>query len=277
MSVKDVATEDMFGILADGKNSVNEKAWLKFFETADMEIKPLKVEQEKKEEAEKKEAEPEAEKEKADEEKEKKEEETQEEPKKSEDVPGEKIELSEDELKRVFEFIDEDGSGTLSREAFNEMSTHYMKVIKDTAMTSTMGIAGGKALRKLAPKEIVHVLKGPMKDEGTKVSRIFCKALKDNLEGWVSVAGNQGTAFLADSTACYKVIKKCSMTDSFEKTEDGSVLSPGLILEVREPPRKDEESGLMRMKGRVKGQPAKSGTGYVTISDKKGKVFLREY
>merc|ERR1711937_1050414 len=118
-------------------------------------------------------------------------------------------------------------------------------------MTSTMGIAGGKALRKLAPKEIVHVLKGPMK--------------------------NEGTAFLADSTACYKVIKKCSMTDSFEKTEDGSVLSPGLILEVREPPRKDEESGLMRMKGRVKGQPAKSGTGYVTISDKKGKVFLREY
>jgi len=318
-AIKELTSEDLFELLADGKSEVDESAWLRFFETADLEVKPLNVSlkgltvakpkepekepeaekadeaekakegEEKTEETEKKEGDAEAETEKKDdaEEKteEKKEEEApKEEPKKKEEeaVPGEKVELSEDELKRVFEFIDEDGTGTLSKEIFIQMGKRHMKVVKETAMTSAMGIAGGKALRKLEPKEVVHVLKGPVKDDSMKVSRIFAKALKDGLEGWVSVAGNQGTVFLADSSASYKVIRKCSLTDSFEtsaeaKAEDGLQLLPGMVLEVHEAPRKDEESGLTRMKGRVKGLPAKGGVGYATTSDKKGKVFLKMY
>lgn len=247
-----------------------------------MEIRPIdktpeKKEEEKKEVAEEEEKteetkkmEEEAEAKKAEEEAKKAEEEEQ---------SVEKIDLSADELAKIFTYIDEEGAGLLSKESFMLMGKNFMKVVKETAMTSAMGIAGGKALRRLQPKEVVEVLKGPFKDDQMKVSRVFCKALKDDLEGWVSVEGNKKTIFMEQSTNCYKVIRKSCLTDSFEDAEanddKSKQLLQGTVLEVRESPKKDEASGLTRMKGRVVGRAASDGMGWVTTTNKQGKVFLR--
>jgi len=134
-------------------------------------------------------------------------------------------------------------------------------------MTSAMGVAGGKLLRKLEAGEVVHVTKGPIKGSND-VSRVFCKTLKDDLEGWVSIAGNAGTKFLQDGGGVYKVVKRSVMTDSFEingeAKDDAQKLRPGTVLEVREFPKKDEESGLTRMKGKVRGPGG--ATGWATSS-----------
>jgi len=265
-----------FGSISDlfesKKDNIDKKAWLAFFATAEMEIKDVKhtaEEEEKPEEEKPEEEKAEDAEEKTEEEKPKKEE--------KEEKPGDIIELSQEELAKVFEFLEE-GSGKVSTESLANMGKHFMKVLKDTAMTSQMGIAGGKALRKLDPNEVVEIMKGPLKDDSMKVSRVFCKALKDDLEGWVTVAGNAGTVFLVEGANTYKVVKKSVLTDDFETTtndDEAAKLSPGTVVEVRQFPKKDETSGLTRMQVRVLGRPASSGVGWVTVSGKDGKALLK--
>merc|ERR1712194_220584 len=188
----------------------------------------------------------------------------------------ESVEISVDELSTLFAYLDEESSG-LSKERFFQITRRFMIVVKDTAMTPEMGVAGGKPMRKLETKEIVEVFKGPIR--GTNgVSRVQCKALSDDLEGWVSVAGNQGTKFLVEGGNLYKVVKRSVMTNSFETTEDTNAddansLRPGTVLEVREFPRKEKSSGLMRMQGKVRA--ADGRTGWVTTQSKDKKVFLK--
>jgi len=188
----------------------------------------------------------------------------------------EKIELSKEELSRVFAYADEDEDGFLSKDRFLMLVKRHMKVVKETAMTTQMTVAGSKALRKLELTEVVEVLKGPIREGAMTVSRILCKTQKDDLEGWVSVAGNKGTVFMEDAGNFFKVIKTTGLTDSFESMEatDDNKLSHGTVLEVREKPKKDEESGITRMKGRV--LSTKKKIGWVTISTKDGKVFCKQ-
>merc|ERR1712194_320967 len=155
----------------------------------------------------------------------------------------ESVEISVDELSTLFAYLDEESSG-LSKERFFQITRRFMIVVKDTAMTPEMGVAGGKPMRKLETKEIVEVFKGPIR--GTNgVSRVRCKALSDDLEGWVSVAGNQGTKFLVESFNLYKVLRLSVMTDSFEtngeaNADNSTKLRPGTVLEVREFPKLEE-------------------------------------
>jgi len=307
--VKELSAEELFDVVAKG-GKIKQKEWLDFFSTADTEVKSCivkagekeeekdaEMEEKKEEEAEEKKEEDAAEEKKAEEEKtegteekaegedaEKKEEEEKKAPvvvkklvpkKKEEAVEKtEKIELSQDELKKVFEYVDEDADGFLSKERFLMLAKRYMKVVKETAMTSQMTVAGSKALRKLEIKEIVEVLKPPMREGAMTVSRILCKTQKDDLEGWVSVAGNKGTVFLEDVAFVFKVVKPVALTDSFETTDGDNMLSVGTALEVREMPRKDEESGVTRMQGRVILTEKKSG--WVTTQSKDGKVFCKQ-
>merc|ERR1711865_454103 len=192
---------------------------------------------------------------------------------------GEKIELTKAELSQLFSYYDEEETGSISKESFIEtLCKRFMKVRKETAITTEMGVVGCKPLRKLAVAEVVEVLKGPMRDKNMKVSRILCKALKDGQEGRVSVAGNQGTQFLEDGGNLFKVIRKCVMTDAFETNGeangDDNMLSPGTVLEVREFQRKDEASGATRMRGRARTADDKK-VGWVTTLSKEGKVFCR--
>mmetsp|Transcript_30916 Transcript_30916/g.64858 ORF Transcript_30916/g.64858 Transcript_30916/m.64858 type:complete len:163 (-) Transcript_30916:144-632(-) len=139
-----------------------------------------------------------------------------------------------------------------------------MKVAKDTVITSGATILEGTNLRRLEAGEILEILEGPIEEDTVHVMRVHAKAMKDDVDGWVSVAGNQGSVFLEDGGNLWKVIKETILTESFELDGDSSKdatrklkdttrkLKVGETVVVREWPRKEEKSGLTRMKCKAK-------------------------
>jgi len=290
-SLKKLSYDDLFALFDNGSGSVSESKFLAFFDTADKEIRHLTMGEAKEEEKKEDEAaattgdeeKPKEDgEEKADgEEAEKKEEKEEEKTEVKDESLIETVEISQEELKRVFKNLSDQATSLVSKEDFFPFVKKYMKVVQATAMTNEAEIGSGKPARKLEAGEVVEVIEGPIKDLATKVSRIRCKALKDDLEGWLSIAGNQGTVFLEEKAhGLYKVLKKTVVTDSFEmngedNSDESKIVKMGSIVEVREEAKKDEASGLTRMKGRVRSQDHL--VGWMTTIDKEGKVFARPY
>jgi len=270
-----------------GDGVIDEEEWLEFFQYADAEIRELFLEETKaKEEAEAKaedetpaeEGEGEAKEETEEEAKEAKEEE--ETKAKEEEVPVlESIDLSAEDLTSVFRDLAPDGE--LPKDDFLRLIRHTMKVVSSTVMTENMSmkIEGGKltSVRRLEKDEVVEVLLGPMTDKASRVNRIKARAVKDDKEGWVTIAGNSGTTFLTDGGSTFKVSKQVDLTTDFELEENGSesgkeALKPGTVLEVLELPRKEEKTENMRMKVQVEGG---GSVGWVTSTSKSGITFLQ--
>lgn len=289
-SLKKLSYDDLFGLFDNGSGSVGESEFMAYFDTAEMEIRHLTMGEPKEEEkaAEKNGEEKAAETEEKTEEAKDGEEKAEGEEKKEEEEKKvidetliEKVELSNDELSRLFAYLSDKATSLISKDDFLPFVKKYMKVIKETAMTEEAIIGTSKPLRKLEVNETVEVIEGPVKDLGSKVCRVRCKALKDGMEGWLSVAGNQGTVFLEEKKGnLYKVLKTAFLTDSFElngeaDSDESKKVTVGSILEVREDPKKEETSGLTRMKGRVRSLDHL--VGWVTTKNKEGKIFAKPY
>jgi len=190
--------------------------------------------------------------------------------------------LDDAQLSRVFASFDEEDEGHITKVAFMRIFRHYMKVIQETVMNDTLDIKSGKSLRRLGMSEIVEILEGPVFQESVKISRVKCRAVKDNLEGWVSISGNQGSVYLEDGGNLFKVVKETILTASCDlgdgKVEGGAVkprkLRDGEILEVREWPEKQEGSGLTRMMCRAK---ADGRLGWATTVGNTGIVFVDHF
>merc|ERR1712151_206141 len=133
--------------------------------------------------------------------------------------------LSKDELARVFSLV-KDEPDCISKESFLRMVRTYMKVVKDTALTTGFEIQDSKTVRKLDKNEILEILEAAKVEPSVKVKRLKALASKDGKEGWVTVEGNQGTAFLQECEGrVYKVVKAVELTDEVEladKEDDDS-------------------------------------------------------
>jgi len=186
-----------------------------------------------------------------------------------------------EELAKVFDALDEDDEGYISKEHFLSLIRLYMKVAKDTVLTSDLSIKDSKTLRRLEPEEVIEIIEGPVKEETVDVMRVRALVMKDALDGWITLSGNQGTVFLEEGGNLFKVVKETILTDSFELKEGGEStrklkdttrkLKPGEVVEVREWPRKEETSGLMRMQCRTKSD---GRVGWATTVGNQGTVFL---
>lgn len=206
------------------------------------------------------------------------------EPRESKEAPvGEEvIDLSTDELTRLFAHMCEEEEYTMQKETLLRQIRVYMKVVKETAMTASMSIKESKTLRRLEVNEVVEVIEGPVLEESVGVQRVRAKVMKDNLEGWITTAGNQGTVFLQEGGNVFKVVKETILTESFDleskkeetrKLKDTTrKLKEGEMLQMYEWPMKDEKSGVLRMKGKVLSD---GSVGWVTTTGNQGKVFLQ--
>merc|ERR1712048_1175078 len=100
----------------------------------------------------------------------------------------------------------------------------------------------------------------------------------DALEGWVTLKGNKGTIYLEEVTGQYKVTKESILTETFEidlgPRKDDVKLRIGDLVQVREWPKKEEKSGLVRMKVRVKTGAQASSVGWVTLKGNTGMTYL---
>merc|ERR1711957_454232 len=96
-----------------------------------------------------------------------------------------------------------------------------------------------KVLRKLAVAEILTLLEGPVRDEESGVTRIKCKALKDELEGWVTTKGNAGTTYAEVSAKLYTVLREMPLQKVFasSSTQEVRKLAEGEAIHVIEGPK----------------------------------------
>jgi len=184
------------------------------------------------------------------------------------------------DVERAFGGLDEERGGSVSKAAFECLLMVLMKVVKDVAITDGLSIKEAKTLRRLECGEVLQVIEGPVKEQQTEVERVRAKAMKDDVEGWVTVAGNQGSLFLKPG-ADFKVIKETILTEGFEiemsKDETRKIkestrkLKPGELIELRGIARKQEDTGLTRMKCKVKSD---GSLGYVTTVGNTGIKFV---
>lgn len=202
---------------------------------------------------------------------------------KAEAAEPEQEALSEEDLRRAFAHLDDDEEGFIARDKFYNLVRVFMKVSKDTVVTGGLSIKESKTMRRLEVGEVVECLEGPRQEDTVKVPRIRVKVMKDNIEGWVTMAGNQGTKFLEVGGSIFKVVAETILTETFALDGSGAKASTrrlkdttrklkvGETVEVREWPKKEEQSGLMRMKCRTKSDGI---TGFVTTVGNQGTVYL---
>jgi len=211
-------------------------------------------------------------------------------PKEDKESEAEKAEQDEgdgmpptEELKRLFKYLDEDDEGSVPKERMTQWLKVYMKVAKETVMSTELGIQAGENVRRLDEGEAVEVVSAPQKEETVGVLRVRGIAMKDMAEGWVTLQGSQGSKFLVEGGNLFKVVKETILTASFSLGGEGDKESPkklkdssrklraGELVEVREWPKKEEASGLVRMKCRVK---TDGSVGWVTVVGNQGAKFL---
>jgi len=134
-------------------------------------------------------------------------------------------------------------SSSIGRRSFFQMLETYCKCVKEIAVTPEFDITAGDPLRKLEIGEFIEVLEGPRTEDDADppIPRVRGKAMTDGIVGWVTLKGNQGTAFLEESLKpSYYATDNVTMQDGFasDGTNELRVLKPYEVIEVLEGPKK---------------------------------------
>jgi len=184
------------------------------------------------------------------------------------DLPG--LELMEDQRDQLFDALATEGK--ISRTDFKELVRVYFKCIKATVMSAEISIKS-KTLRRLEVGEVLEALANPCHEEVTRVMRVQCVATQDELVGWVTVAGNQGTTFLEPGGNFYTCIKETVLSDSLELQDSKTLrrIAKGEVIEVLNFPKKDASVDVRRIKGKAKLDGA---VGWISLASNQGTVFL---
>eukprot|EP00418_Pyrodinium_bahamense_P090414 CAMPEP_0179035354 /NCGR_PEP_ID=MMETSP0796-20121207/13068_1 /TAXON_ID=73915 /ORGANISM="Pyrodinium bahamense, Strain pbaha01" /LENGTH=1161 /DNA_ID=CAMNT_0020731625 /DNA_START=58 /DNA_END=3543 /DNA_ORIENTATION=+ len=256
-----LTNEEMFADIDTNKDEkIDESEFMAFYKRCDKEPKKEKAKAEKKEDGD-----------------------VKDEVKDEDEKPEESEELTEEDLAKVFASLDDDEEGFIVKDKFTNVIRTFMKVSKDTVITTGINIKETKTLRRLELGEVVEILEGPVKEDTVDVLRVRAKVMKDEIEGWITLAGNQGTVFLEEGGSLFKVVKETILTESFEldggssksstrKLKDTTrKLKEGEVVEVREWARKEEKSGLMRMKCKAMSDGM---VGWVTTVGNQGTTYM---
>lgn len=143
------------------------------------------------------------------------------------------------------------------------------------AITNTFDISSGKAIRKLDVGEVLDIVEEPQLDESRSLLRVKIKSQKDGKEGWVTMKGNQGTAYVEETTKHYRCI---SSTDLEGSVQAGSAVVRGLgegeVFEVLDGPKMDTKQSANRVRGRGLGDGAE---GWFTVTKKNMQQWYPNY
>jgi len=127
---------------------------------------------------------------------------------------------------------------------------------------------------------VVEAVEGPTLDPSVNVYRIRARALRDGVDGWVTVAGNQGITFLAPSVGVFQTTREVALTADLEESDAmpavAKTLQAGEVLEVLDWARTaDGTAGITRIKAKVLGDSRT--TGWVTLAEKDGTAYLEVF
>jgi len=186
-------------------------------------------------------------------------------------VQGLVPELKAEHIKLVARKIE---SGGISRRRFQAFLQQYFVVVKSVAFTNDFEIKGAKTLRKAELDELVELIEGPKMDDKLGITRVKAKSLSDGTEGWLSMKGNQGSAFLTEvEKPYYSLLTETSLDREFKSEGEAGLvraLKADEVVELIEGPRKVCFDNGIRVKGKCISDGA---MGWFTAKDKTGTVF----
>jgi len=164
------------------------------------------------------------------------------------------------------------GSRSITKSAFMKELQRYFSCVKSVSMTDALEVSKGKSVRQLDLEEVVELLEGPSLDAKSKLNRIRGRALRDGTIGWISLQGNQGTAFLKkDGKPFYCCISEVALeaTSQAGVGEPLRMLEKDEALEVLEGPRPDDVVAASRVCVKANKDHA---TGWITLKDRDGSI-----
>merc|ERR1719230_1729016 len=140
----------------------------------------------------------------------------------------------------------------------------FYKCVKATVMSEEKSIKS-KTVRRLELGEVLELLEPATTEEASGVQRVRCQAVQDQIMGWVTLSGNQGTAFLEPGGNFYQCVKETLLTDGLSVQDSKTIrrIPKGEVVEVLEFQKKDTEADLRRIKGKAKLDGA---VGWITLS-----------
>lgn len=119
------------------------------------------------------------------------------------------------------------------------------------AITSAFDIGEGKALRKLDIGELLDLVEDESSDKRRALSRVKAVSRKDGIEGFVTVKGNQGTAYVEVSNRHHTVKFATALEARFASgSPELRMLEEGEIFEVTGDVKKESKEGGRRVRGR---------------------------
>lgn len=184
------------------------------------------------------------------------------------DLPG--LECFDGQMEKLFDNLATEGS--ISKAGFKDLVRVFYKCVKATVMSSEISIKS-KTIRRLEVGEVLEALATPVQEEATRVMRVQCVATQDELTGWVTVAGNQGTTFLEPGGNFYTCVKETVLSDTLELQDSKTLrrIAKGEVIEVLEFPKKDATADVRRIKGKAKLDGA---VGWISLASNQGTIFL---
>jgi len=151
--------------------------------------------------------------------------------------------------------------GGLTKLGFLGLLREYYSCVKEIALTTHFEVKKSTTVRKLDVGELVEVTGEKGLDEKTGLERVKCQALLDLAEGWVTIKGNQGTAFLESARKPYFLCREGARGSDAagpaleEAIESGSAavrqVQPGEVFEVLEGPRREPPLEVSRIRGKA--------------------------
>lgn len=127
----------------------------------------------------------------------------------------------------------------------------FWLVTQPVSITPNMSISDGTPMRKLLVKEKLVALGEEEVDAVRGLTRLHVKCAKDDLEGWVTVKGNKGSAFASRNATKYTCKSDVHVERRFAAGSDElKVLTVGDWFEVEEGPTVYNKVGARRSRCR---------------------------
>lgn len=125
---------------------------------------------------------------------------------------------------------------------------------KGIVITDSFDINSSKTIRRLVVDEFFECLDAPEEDSKSQVRRVRGRALRDDVVGWVTVKGSQGTSFLKQAPKPYL---SCGADVVLHEglTPDSAVvrqIESGEVVELLEGPRKETPLSEVTLHGKSK-------------------------
>lgn len=118
-----------------------------------------------------------------------------------------------EELGKFFRHLCGD-KDTLELETLQICMKCFYKVVEATVIHPQLQLKGAAVIRKVYPGEIIEFLLGPQEDPEIKIMRIKGRAVKDGVEGWISLANSKGKPFMDEGGNTYRVKAEGPLTEA---------------------------------------------------------------